>query len=430
MTRTVAFQSLGCKLNQYEIQALREGFLRHGFSEVSPSEAADYYVLNTCTVTAEADIESRRLIRSYHRKNPEGNIIVTGCYATASPDEVKGLPGVTFVADNRSKNQILFKVTGLPEVSEEESPFFENGISYFEERSKAFVKVQDGCNYFCTFCKIPYVRGRLVSRPEAAILEEVKRLVAHGYEEVVLSGVCLGSYGKDLGNASALTALIEKMIGIEGRFRVKLSSIDPRDTPVEIAELMKGSRKLSSHLHLSLQSGDDKALQRMKRGYTAADYARLVHEIRARVPDIGLTTDVIVGFPGEDEAAFENTRRFLERIRFHKVHLFPYSERPGTKAAGLDEKVPVETIRRREKILKETLAPVTRKYLDAFIGRTLEVLVESTRTKDGRLQGFSENYIRCVFEGDDRLKGTLREVTALRVADEKLICALPATRGL
>ncbi|MGH7197885.1 MAG: radical SAM protein, partial [Candidatus Omnitrophota bacterium] len=247
MGHTVAFQSLGCKLNQYEIQALREGFLRHGFSEVSPSEAADYYVLNTCTVTAQADKEGRQLIRSFHRKNPSGQIIVTGCYAAASPEEIQDLPGVTFVVDNRSKNRILSMVTGLPEVSEEESPFFEDGISYFEERSKAFVKVQDGCNYFCTFCKIPYVRGRLVSRPETKILEEVRRLVGHGYQEIVLSGVCLGSYGKDLENGTHLTNLIREIIKIERRFRIKLSSIDPRDTPVEIAEIMRESPKLAPH---------------------------------------------------------------------------------------------------------------------------------------------------------------------------------------
>ncbi|MGH7197711.1 MAG: tRNA (N(6)-L-threonylcarbamoyladenosine(37)-C(2))-methylthiotransferase MtaB, partial [Candidatus Omnitrophota bacterium] len=174
----------------------------------------------------------------------------------------------------------------------------------------------------------------------------------------------------------------------------------------------------------------DKILQRMKRGYTTAEYARLVQEIRTRVPDIGLTTDVIVGFPGEDEASFENTRGFLEQMGFHKVHVFPYSERPGTKAVNLDQKVPIEIIRRREKILKETLAPLTEKYLNSFVGKKLEVLVESGRAKEGCLQGFSENYIRCVFEGADDLKGTLREITALQVSNERLICALKAIPDL
>ncbi|HXV18777.1 MAG TPA: MiaB/RimO family radical SAM methylthiotransferase, partial [Candidatus Omnitrophota bacterium] len=289
--KKVAFWSLGCKLNQYEIQALREGFIRHGFNEVPFSDPADYYVLNTCTVTEDADKEALRLIRSCHKTNPSGEIVVTGCFATSDPEKLRDLPAVTHVVDNRAKNQILFKITGVPETSEEESPFFKDGINYFEERSRAFVKVQDGCNYFCTFCKIPYVRGRLVSRPQAPILEEIRRLIGHGYEEIVLSGVCLGSYGKDL-QEQTFTELLRQVIAIPGRFRVRLSSIDPRDTPAEIARIMAQSPKLCPQLHLSLQSGDDKVLSRMKRGYTTSDYRSLVDEIRSIVPDLGLTTDV------------------------------------------------------------------------------------------------------------------------------------------
>ncbi len=427
--KTVAFWSLGCKLNQYEIQALREGFTRHGFHEVPFTEAADYYVLNTCTVTEQADKEALHLIKSCHRRNPAGQIVVTGCYATASPEEMKGLPGVTHVVDNRSKNQILFKVTGIPETCAEESPFFEEGISYFEEKSRAFVKVQDGCNYFCTFCKIPYVRGRLVSRDETMILEEVKRLLDHGYREIVLSGVCLGSYGKDLMSfqgrrsgreISSLVALLEKIVAIPGRFRIRLSSIDPRDTPVEIAEIMAKTDKLCPHLHLSLQSGDDKILQRMKRGYTAAEFETLVEEIRKRVPRIGFSTDVIAGFPGEDEKSFEKTKRFLEKTAFHRVHVFPYSEREQTRALSLDEKVPQEITRQRAKDLMESLKKTTDNYLESFIGQDLTVLVENRRAKDGLLEGFSENYIRCLFEGDETLKGSLQTVRAERVSHQKL----------
>lgn len=417
--KKVAFWSLGCKLNQYEIQALREGFVRHGFGEVPFSHPADYYVLNTCTVTEDADKEALRLIRSCHKTNPSAEIVVTGCFATSDPEKLKDLPAVTHVVDNRAKNQILFKITGVPETSEEESPFFKDGINYFEERSRAFVKVQDGCNYFCTFCKIPYVRGRLVSRPQTPILEEIHRLVDHGYEEIVLSGVCLGSYGKDL-QGQTFTELLRKVIAIPGRFRVRLSSIDPRDTPVEIARIMADSPKLCPQLHLSLQSGDDKILSRMKRGYTTSDYMKLVQEIRSIVPDLGLTTDVIVGFPGEDEASFERTRTFLKDLEFLKVHVFPYSEREHTKALGLDEKIPHERIKTRSKELIESLKDTTDSYLGKYIGKKLEVLVEHRRPKDGLLEGFSENYVRCVFHGIDDLKGKLVPFAGEFVSNQKL----------
>ncbi len=420
MNRKVAFWSLGCKLNQYEIQALREGFVRHGFAEVPFSEKADYYVLNTCTVTEGADKEAIRLIKSCHQKNPVGEIVVTGCYATADPEAMKDLPSVTHVVDNKSKNQILFKVTGLPETSEEESPFFKDGIHYFEEKSRAFVKVQDGCNYFCTFCKIPYVRGRLVSRDETQILDEIKRLLSHGYQEIVLSGVCLGSYGKDFGNGKNLVGLIEKIIKIPGEFRIRLSSIDPRDTPVGIAEIMASSDKLCVHLHLSLQSGDEKILSHMRRGYTAKEFEALVNEVKRLVPAVGFSTDVIVGFPGEDEKSFENTQRFLEKMGFHKVHVFPYSERPETKAVYLDEKVSHEIIKKRVKILINSLKKVTDRYLENFIGKNLKVLVENRRAEDGLLEGFSENYIRCIFPGDNSLKGTLQTIHVQQSVDQKI----------
>lgn len=419
-TKTIAFKSLGCKLNQYEIQALREGFLRNGFLEVPLSEAADYYVLNTCTVTEGADSDARGLIGSFHRLNPNAQIIVTGCYATAHPQEVAELPGVTFVTDNKAKNQILFQVLGTEAVSEEESPFFREGISYFEDKSRAFVKVQDGCNYFCTFCKIPYVRGRLVSRPEEPILNEVRRLVERGYEEIVLSGVCLGSYGKDLGRGRALTDLLKKIIDLPGRFRIRLSSIDPRDTPLDIADLMRATPKLCAHLHLSLQSGDDAVLGRMKRGYTARQFEELVFAIRERVPGIGFSTDVIVGFPGEDDAMFENTAEFLRRIAFHKVHIFPYSERPATKAVHLEGKVRPDVVRARSRRLAQALKGVTENFMKSLEGATLEVLAESRRS-DGLYEGFSQNYARCVFPGGDSLKGRLSRVRGVAAAADKLM---------
>lgn len=407
----VAFYSLGCKLNQYEVQALREGFIGHGYREVPFEAPADYYVLNSCTVTEDADRTALSLIRSCRRANPSAQIIVTGCLATADAGRIASLPGVTHVVDNRRKNSILYRVTGLPETSEEESPFFESGISYFEDKTRAFVKVQDGCDYFCSFCKIPFVRGRLASRDPLRIFEELDRLDAHGYREIVLSGVCLGSYGKDLGSGWSLSRLIREALARPGSYRLRLSSIDPRDTPVELAQLMSEDPRLCPQLHLSLQSGDDRILHRMRRGYTSADYAALTEDLRRRVPHIGLTTDVIVGFPGEDEASYGRTEDFVSRIGFHRIHVFPYSERERTAAVRLPDPVPVEVIRDRTRRLESAAQRIAERSLDAYIGYTARVLVESRPAPQRPIEGFTEHYARCVFESPEQdLRGRLVEV--------------------
>lgn len=407
----VAFYSLGCKLNQYEVQALREGFIGHGYREVPFEASADYYVLNSCTVTEDADRTTLSLIRNCRRTNPSSQIIVTGCLATADADSIASLPGVTHVVDNRRKNSILYRVTGLPETSEEESPFFESGISYFEDKTRAFVKVQDGCDYFCSFCKIPYVRGRLASRDPRRIFEELDRLDAHGYREIVLSGVCLGSYGKDLGSEWTLSRLIREALARPGCYRLRLSSIDPRDTPVELARLMADDPRLCPQLHLSLQSGDDRILRLMRRGYTCADYAALTEDLRRQVPHIGLTTDIIAGFPGEDESSYGRTEEFVRRIGFHRVHVFPYSERERTAAVRLPDPVPVEVVRERTRRLESTARRTAEQALEAYVGHTVYVLVESRPGSQRSAEGFSEHYARCVFESTEQdLRGRLVEV--------------------
>jgi len=391
---------------------------------VPASGPSDYYVVNTCTVTARADSETRSLVRSLHRLNRNARIVVTGCYVEAHAEEALGLPGVAMAVGNRDKNQIIHRLTGLEEAREEPGPFFAGGISGFAGRSKAFVKIQDGCNYYCSFCKIPMVRGRLRSRSGKDILEEVRRLADSGFRELVLSGVCLGSYGRDTGGQSRLAHLIEKVVRIPGDFRVRLSSIDPRDTPESLADLMRDSGKLCRHLHLSLQSGSDAVLKGMMRGTTTADFETMVRRFRERVPGLGLTTDVIVGFPGEDTRAFEATRSFIRKIGFHHVHLFAFSARKGTRAASLGEKVPSGEIKRRIDVLKEDVRSCAGAYFESFIGRTLNVLAEGRRRRDGRLQGFSEQYIRCVFDGPQVIEGQVVRVKAEAVQDGSIFCLL------
>lgn len=421
---TIAFKSLGCKLNQYENQALLEGFKRYGFHEVPPTESSDFYILNTCTVTEGADKEARYLIRQFNRRNHKAQIIVTGCYAHAAKQELEQLPGVAMVVDNTAKNQIVHKVTGIEETKEEESPFFKHGISSFNSLDKAFVKVQDGCNYFCTFCKIPFVRGRLQSRDERAILQEVERLISAGFEEIILSGVCLGSYGKDTTRERKLVDLIQSILRIPGNFRIRLSSIDPRDTPGALVELMQKSPKLCPHLHLSLQSGSDKILNAMRRGYTREDYRSIVTHAQSLLPYIGITTDVIVGFPGEGEEEFEETREFVQSIGFHHVHFFPYSEREQTKAIHLADKVPSSIIHQRMQRIQNEFSSQLPQTLKRYVSSNLQVLVESGRTKAGSLQGFSENYLKCIFDGPDSLIGRVVTVQAYESCGNKLICRL------
>lgn len=439
----IAFKSFGCKLNQYEIQALREGFEKFGYTEVSATEPADYYVLNTCTVTAGADADARAVIRHFHRLNAEAKIIVTGCYAEADAGALEAMPGVYKVLGNLQKNQILHVVTGFEDAREEESPFFKNGISAFDGYDKAFVKVQDGCNYFCSFCKIPYVRGRLVSRPKKQILEEVQRLIQSGYKEIILSGVCLGSYGRDLETSSVsvrrdasladhhaadkgnrLIGLLKEILALPGDWRLRLSSIDPRDTPLEIVRLMRSNPKLCRHLHLSLQSGSEVILNLMHRGYSAREYLQLVREMRNILPEIGLTTDVIVGFPGEDDVLFQETLAFLDQINFHHIHFFPYSERSQTKAAELPARLERGVIKERLRIAQSRYHAQQQKLFQTFLGQSFSVLVESKELDGGTKTGFTDHYLRCLFPGDKVHAGELITVQAESLQNNNILCSL------
>ncbi len=422
-TQTVAFKSLGCKLNQYEVQALREELLKQGFGEVQPKEVADYYILNTCTVTAGADSEARHLIRSFRKLNARAKIVVTGCYAEANPDELASMLGVEWVVSNKQKSQIPYLITGNNETLEEESPFFKNGISYFEDKSKAFVKVQDGCNYFCTFCKIPFVRGRLVSRDADDILQEVQRLSEAGYREIILSGVCLGSYGRDATGVNGLSELIKRVLELPGEFRIRLSSIDPRDTPLEIADLMRDNPRLCPHLHLSLQSGSEAILESMKRGYTAQEYLELVFELRKRVPHIGLTTDIIIGFPGETEILFKETYTFIQKLRFNHIHFFSYSDRDRTKSVNLPNKVDGQVVKTRMKLIREEQHRIASLVYQDYINQNMTILVELQKN-DGSYQGFSEHYLKCQLPPGEYHRGELKKVRAKELDNNKKLCLL------
>jgi len=362
--------TLGCKVNQYESEYVREGLERLGFREASAGEKPDLCVINTCTVTSESDLKSRKIIRCLARQHPEARIIVMGCYAVRSPKELADLPGVAQVLSDKAQLPEWLRQLGLAEPPK--------GISSFGRRHRAFVKVQDGCRQGCSYCIIPLVRPVLRSRPQEEVLEEIHRLVAAGYGEIVLTGVHLGQYGVDLPTPrQSLAPLIEKILEVSGKFRVRLSSIEAVEVGPELLRLMaEYPDRLCPHLHLPLQSGSDRVLEQMGRPYRLADFLRLCDQIRAYLDNPALTTDVLVGFPGETEEDFQATRRAVEQVGFCKLHVFPFSPRPGTPAAQLPNRIPPPIVRRRCTELAELGDRLRRRYLESLLGRKAQVLLE------------------------------------------------------
>ncbi|MDD5680498.1 MAG: tRNA (N(6)-L-threonylcarbamoyladenosine(37)-C(2))-methylthiotransferase MtaB [Candidatus Omnitrophica bacterium] len=400
--KTCAFFTLGCKVNQYETQSIRESFLRAGYKEAAPNEPCDVYVINTCTVTEKTDRESRRLIRKAHRQNPSAKIVVTGCYAELDSDEINSVSGVSFIIKNADKDKITEIVDPGKSVRHrtKTGEYAPGAISDFKDRSKAFLKIQDGCNNFCSYCKVPLVRGYSVSRPADAVLGEMKRLIAGGFKEIILTGICLGAWGEELTPKRDLTALVAKIIAIKGNFRIRLSSIEPKYVNNALLTIIKHSPKLCKHLHIPLQSGDDKVLKMMNRPYTFAEYAGIIGNAKSKVPGISVTTDILLGFPGEGDRNFRNTCKLIERVKPSRVHIFPYSRRKGTMAVNLPGEVPRHVIDQRFRIMDALALKTSYEYRKNFLGKTTEVLAEAERDKEsGLLKGYDDKYISIILTG-------------------------------
>jgi threonylcarbamoyladenosine tRNA methylthiotransferase MtaB len=406
--RKVLLKTFGCKVNQYDTQGLREKFLGAGYVETADEREADLIVINTCTVTAEADRKGRVWIRRIHRVNPTARIAVTGCYATAKPEEVAALPGVSYVVPNAEKHRLVETVRleyggrfcGEGDESDK-NRYQELPISYFADRTRAYLKIQDGCNHACTYCKVVQVRGPAASRSLDEIVREGRRIAERGYEEVILTGVQLGAYGDEWKGNPGLVDVLETLAEISGIARIRLSSIDPSDVTERLVHLMEKEPKLCPHLHLPLQSGDDEILKRMKRAYRARPYARLVEELRARVTDFCLTTDVMVGFPGEEEGHFQRTLEVLRETVPLKIHIFPFSPREGTPAAQFKDTVKSTVQRERVKRLEQCAAVLARRYQEQFLGREMQVIGEER--KEGCLEGRTMNYLRVSYPAEASL---------------------------
>lgn len=421
MSKRVAFHTLGCKVNQYDSEAMLALFRRHGYEAVDFGRKADVYVINTCTVTHEGDRKSRQLVRRAKRLNPEAVVVVAGCYPQTAPGEVAGIPGVDVVVGNRDRSRIvelaeeaalsgpINAVRDIFQVRE----FEEMAIEGFAGRTRAALKIQEGCQEFCTYCVIPFARGRVRSRRPENIRAEVERLARAGFKEVVLTGIHLGAYGRDLPGRPGLADVLRLIHGVPGIERIRLSSLEPMDLGEGLLTAMAGLPRVCRHLHLPVQSGSDSVLARMRRRYTTADFRRLVERARELLPGLAVTTDVMAGFPGETEEEHAETMAFLEEIGFSRLHVFPFSPRSGTVAARMPGQVPAGVKERR---VRELIAFGERLALSAhqqLVGRVMQVLVEDESGPDGLLEGYTGNYVRVRFVGPDELRNRLVNVAVL-----------------
>ncbi|MBL7158590.1 MAG: tRNA (N(6)-L-threonylcarbamoyladenosine(37)-C(2))-methylthiotransferase MtaB [Candidatus Omnitrophica bacterium] len=416
---TFCLKTLGCKVNQYETELMRECLKQSGFVEENDEARAHFCIINSCTVTQTADKETRNLARHFYRINPSGKVVITGCYAEFEEDRkvLKGLSGVTHLVRNCDKTNIAQIL--LPNACSLQ-PRTCRTISNFKNRDRAFIKIQDGCDHKCSYCKVGLVRGPSRSRKIEDILSEAEGLVNNGFREIVLTGVCLGAWGLDLEKKKNLASLVEEILAIEGDFRIRLSSIEPAYVTERLTDLMKNNPKICKHLHVPLQSGDDKVLALMRRRYTIRRFFDIIKRARKKIPDLAFTTDILAGFPGEGEANFKSTLKFIQRIKPSRVHIFSYSKRQFTPAAGFKSEVEKSRKNERAKALIELGHIFAKQFVKSFIGKKELVLVESRRdTTSGLLTGYTDRYVRVLFEGPDSLRGKLASIVIKSVDESK-----------
>jgi threonylcarbamoyladenosine tRNA methylthiotransferase MtaB len=417
----VAFYTLGCKVNFYDTEAIWQLFKNEGYEQVDFEQTADVYLINTCTVTNTGDKKSRQIIRRAVRRNPDAIIAVTGCYAQTSPAEIMDIPGVDLVIGTQDREKLM---TFITDIQNDRKPvnavrnimktreFEELDVPDFTERTRAFLKIQEGCNNFCTFCIIPWSRGLSRSRKPESVLNQARQLVEAGYKEIVLTGIHTGGYGDDLENYR-LANLLADLDKIDGLERIRISSIEASQIDDRVIAILNSSLKMCRHLHIPLQAGDDDILKRMRRKYTTAEFAEKIRLIQQAMPGVAITTDVIVGFPGETQEQFENGFRFMEEMKFAEMHVFPYSKRTGTPAARMDEQVDEEVKHERVHQLIDLSERMQAAYGREWVGRELDVIPEREAKGTegaGLISGYTDNYIQVVFNGDPSLIGKLCRV--------------------
>jgi threonylcarbamoyladenosine tRNA methylthiotransferase MtaB len=412
----VAFNTLGCKVNTYETESISGLFLDDGFERVNFNEYSDVYIINTCTVTNSGDSKSRKTIRRAIKRNPEAVVAVMGCYSQMSADEVSMIDGVDIVIGTKHRENLLdlvkqvlrerVKINEVTDISRYRV-FDEVNVTSFAENTRAFLKIQDGCNNFCSYCIIPYARGPVRSRSKDSVLKEANQLVKNGYKEIVLTGIHTGGYGQDLDNYSLFDLLVD-LKAVKGLKRIRISSIEINELIDPIIELIRDNDVFAKHLHIPLQSGSDEVLKVMKRKYNKEEYFNKLKSIRMTIPGIAITTDVIVGFPEETDQMFEEMYEFITKCNFSEMHVFPYSKRSGTKAALIKGQINgiIKSLRVNRLIqLNEELAT---KYINSYKGKVISVLFESS--DDKFTYGHSDTYITVKVKKDIKLKNTIQKV--------------------
>lgn len=428
--KTVAFHTLGCKVNQYETEAMEELFEKSGYNIVEEDEAADVYVINTCTVTNLSDRKSRQFIRKSKKINSQSVIAVVGCYSQVSPEEVAGIEGVDVIIGTTDRNKVVELCEEAAESKQKinivknikaHKEFEKINIEDIKARTRGNIKIQDGCNQFCSYCIIPYARGPIRSRAYDEIIEECNKLAAAGFKEVVLTGIHIASYGKD-NKKETLIQVLEGLSKVEGIERIRLGSLEPTLIDVEFLNAIVNSGKVCDHFHLSLQSGSNTVLDRMNRKYTTEIYTDKVELIRKYLPDAGITTDIIVGFPGESDEEFKETCEFVEKIQFSRIHVFKYSPRKGTPAAEFEDQIDgnIKNIRSDQLIsLGERL---TEEFNKGFIGRDMDVLFEEENKRlENTYEGYTTNYMRVRIISDCNLIGNIKKVKIMESKGDILI---------
>jgi len=432
LERSVGIYTLGCKVNQYESEAIAERFLARGFRVQSPSLKCDVYVINTCTVTAESDRKAGQFIRRAIHNNPHAYILVTGCFSQTSPDKVRAIKGVDYVTGNANKLSVVDAAQQLlAQGKKRDVPLVEHtapdacGFEKMEitrfDRTRAYVKIEDGCENRCSYCIIPQARGRVRSKAPCDVLKEVSALTENGCREIVLTGIETASYGRDLENYT-LARLLCEIDRIPNLGRIRLGSLDPSLMKQSFVDQIAPLRSLAPHFHVSLQSGADETLAAMRRKYTAQMALDGMERLRRAFPDVQFTTDVIVGFPGESEEAFEKTLEFVKRARFLMIHVFPYSKREGTPAAQMEGQIPPAVKRERVRILSELAGRIRREILEEYVGREVEVLFETF--ENGRMHGHTPNFIEVVCPTEEPLDGQIRRAKILGVEDDRCVATI------
>lgn len=428
--KKVAFCSLGCKVNQYETNAMAQKFVANGYEIVEFDEYADVYIVNTCTVTNIADRKSRQMLRRAKEINKDATLVACGCYAQVAKEELKKIPEIDLIIGNNEKNDIISIIEnhiaqkGTEDIVSDvmyKLDYVELGTTTYTEKTRAVIKIQDGCDRFCSYCLIPYARGHIRSRKIENVIEEIKKVVEEGINEVVITGIHIASYGRDFkGENIGLIDLLEEINKIKGLHRIRLGSIEPTIITEEFVKRLSKLDKICDHFHLSLQSGCTETLKRMNRRYTTEEFKKVTKRLRTKFPNAALTTDIIVGFPGETEEEFNMTYEFLKEIAFYKMHVFKYSQRKGTKAAVMPNQIDGKVKEERSKKLIELSNENEYNYNKKYIGREVEVLFEE---REGEyLKGHTTNYIVVKHKTDK--DDLINKIAKVRVSEAKQDCLI------